>query len=124
MARGGDDAMSARWRRAIFSNPIRMSGARTHGESGRLPHRARRRCATTGEAAEGVEEEVRSRGHTLPLLREAVMGDGVTARAVGTRHYGGWGRCYKLVMKKFGEKFAKSLCKSYLCNELRDRTLN
>lgn len=22
------------------------------------------------------------------------------------------------------EKFAKSLCKSYLCNELRDRTLN
>ena len=36
MARGGDDAMSARWRRAIFSNPIRMSAARTHGESGRL----------------------------------------------------------------------------------------
>ena len=77
-----------------------------------------------GEAEEGVEEEVRSRGQTLPLLREAVMGDGVTARAVGTRHYGGWGGCYKLVMKKFGEKFAKSLCKSYLCNELRDRTLN
>ena len=51
-------------------------------------------------------------------------GDGVTARAVGTRHYGGWGGCYKHVMKKFGEKFAKSLCKSYLCNELRDRTLN
>ena len=22
------------------------------------------------------------------------------------------------------EKFAKSLCKSYLCNELKDRTLN
>ena len=63
--------MSARWRRAIFSNPIRMSAARTHGESGRLPHRARRRCATTGEAEEGVEEEVRSRGQTLPLLRKA-----------------------------------------------------
>ena len=116
--------MSARWRRAIFSNPIRMSGVRTHGVAGRLPHRARRRCATTGEAEEGVEEEVRSRGQTLPLLREAVMGDDVTARVVGTRHYGGWGRCYKLVMKKFGEKFAKSLRKSYLCNELRDRTLN
>ena len=94
------------------------------GSQGGYSHRARRRCATTGEAAEGVEEEVRSRGHTLPLLREAVMGDGVTARAVGTRHYGGWGRCYKLVMKKFVEKFAKSLRKSYLCNELRDRTLN
>ena len=42
--------MSARWRRAIFSNPIRMSAARTHGVAARLPHRARRRCATTGEA--------------------------------------------------------------------------
>ena len=52
--------MSARWRRAIFSNPIRMSAARTHGVAGRLPHRARRRCATTGEAAEGVGDEVRS----------------------------------------------------------------
>ena len=41
--------MSARWRRAIFSNPIRMSAARTHGVAARLPHRARRRCATTGE---------------------------------------------------------------------------
>ena len=51
--------MSARWRRAIFSNPIRMSGARTHGVSGRLPHRALRRCATTGEAEESVEDEVR-----------------------------------------------------------------
>ena len=51
--------MSARWRRAIFSNPIRMSGARTHGVSGRLPHRALRRCATTGEAEESAEEEVR-----------------------------------------------------------------
>lgn len=77
-----------------------------------------------GEAEERVGDEVRSRGHTPALLREAMMGDGVTARAVGTRHYGGWGGCYKLVMKKFGEKFAKSLCKSYLCNELRDRTLN
>ena len=41
--------MSARWRRAIFSNPIRMSAARTHGVAARLPHRALRRCATTGE---------------------------------------------------------------------------
>ena len=101
-----------------------MSVARTHGVAGQLLHRALRRCATTGEAEERVEDEVRSRGHTPALLREAVMGDGVTARAVGTRHYGGWGRCYKLVMKKFVEKFAKSLRKSYLCNELRDRTLN
>ena len=43
---------------------------------------------------------------------------------------GGWGQrrglegCYKLVMKKDVEKFAKSLRKSYLCNELKDRTLN
>ena len=51
--------MSARWRRAIFSNPIRMSAARTHGVAARLPHRARRRCATTGEAEERVEDEVR-----------------------------------------------------------------
>ncbi len=59
MERCGDDAMSARWRRAIFSNPIRMSAARTHGVAARLPHRARRRCATTGEAEERVEDEVR-----------------------------------------------------------------
>ena len=51
--------MSARWRRAIFSNPIRMSAARTHGVAARLPHRALRRCATTGEAEERVEDEVR-----------------------------------------------------------------
>ena len=51
--------MSARWRRAIFSNPIRMSAARTHGEAGQLPHRALRRCAITGEAAERVGDEVR-----------------------------------------------------------------
>ena len=51
--------MSARWRRAIFSNPIRMSAARTHGVAAWLPHRARRRCATTGEAEERVEDEVR-----------------------------------------------------------------
>ena len=51
--------MSARWRRAIFSNPIRMSVARTHGVAGRLPHMALRRCATTGEAEEGVGDEVR-----------------------------------------------------------------
>ena len=51
--------MSARWRRAIFSNPIRMSAARTHGVAARLPHRALRRCAITGEAAERVAEEVR-----------------------------------------------------------------
>ena len=66
---------------------------------------ARWRCATTGEAEEGVEEEVRSRGQTLPLLREAVMGDGVTACAVGTRHYGGWGRCYKLVITALSFNF-------------------
>ena len=49
MARGGDDAMSARWRRAIFSNPIRMSAARTHGALARHHHPALRRCATTPE---------------------------------------------------------------------------
>ena len=52
--------MSARWRRAIFSNPIRTTHQRrAHGVAARLPHRARRRCATTGEAEERVEDEVR-----------------------------------------------------------------
>ena len=82
------------------------------------------RRSATMSADVGGDVARRCGGHTLPLLREAMMGDGVTACAVGTRHYGGWGGCYKLVMKKFVEKFAKSLCKSYLCNELRDRTLN
>ena len=133
MARGDDDAMSARWRRAIFSNPIRMSVARTHGVAGWLPHRARRRCATTGEAEERVEDEVRradplsvnpgqrpgredeeictavrcrcrcgtgecQRRRSAAHQRRADvprrcrgLTENVTARAVGTRHYGGCG---------------------------------
>ena len=66
--------MSARWRRAIFSNPIRMSGARTHGVAGWLPHRARRRCATTGEAEERVEDEVR-RADPLSVPPDSVRGE-------------------------------------------------
>ena len=74
-ARGGDDAMSARWRRAIFSNPIRMSAARTHGESGLLPHRALRRCATTG-AGRRREPRMRSAGRTrFQLTPDSVRGE-------------------------------------------------
>ena len=36
----------------------------------------------------------------------------------------GMGKMLQTCDEKIGEKFAKSLCKSYLCNELRDRTLN
>ena len=41
----------ARQRRAIFSNPIRMSAARTHGALARHHHPALRRCATTPRKA-------------------------------------------------------------------------
>ena len=42
---------TARQRRAIFSNPIRMSAARTHGALARHHHPALRRCATTPRKA-------------------------------------------------------------------------
>lgn len=132
--------MSARWRRAIFSNPIRMSGARTHGVSGRLPHRALRRCATTGAGRRRVSR-MRSAGRTrFQLTPDSVRGRDDEERCTAGRcrcrcsagvcrrrrsaALRGMGKMLQTCDEKNVEKFAKSLRKSYLCNELKDRTLN
>lgn len=94
------------------------------GSQGGYSHRALRRCATTGAGGGGS----RGRG---PLARSysgtaARGGDGgwrdcSRGRDAALR---GMGKMLQTCDEKNGEKFAKSLCKSYLCNELRDRTLN
>ena len=50
----------ARWKRAIFSNPTHAERQRrVRGGMADVHAYARRRCATTGEAEERVEDEVR-----------------------------------------------------------------
>ena len=52
--------MSARWKRAIFSNPTHAERQRrVRGGMADVHAYALRRCATTGEAEERVEDEVR-----------------------------------------------------------------